>query len=393
MEDAQGSSKSESSILLIIGVLLVSFSLRPSITSVGPLIPLIREDLNLSNAWSGFLTTLPLLTFATFSLFASTIGDWLGISRAVLWGLILTGLGLFIRVQGGVFLLYFGTGLTGIGIVICNVLLIPLIKIRMPNRLGLMTSLFTTGMSLFAAIGSGVSVPLALDLGLGWRGSLLSWIILILVTILFWIPQLRKQKTKSKEGGQKGKSKVWKSRLAWQVSLYMGIQSMIYFTLIAWLPDLLISKGFTVSQAGLILSLMQIIGLLGAFLSPLIAVRYKEQVKTAVGLGVGYILGFATLFTHQSEWIYAGLVLVGICLGASISLVYTLISLRSEGENTAGLSGMAQSTGYYLAALGPVLMGGLFDLFGEWNLLVVILIVCAIGIIYLGTKVGRDVKV
>lgn len=158
--------------LLITGIILVSFCLRPSITSVGPLIPMIREDLGLSNAWAGFLTTLPLLSFATFSLFSSAIGARLGNVRAILLGLFLIAFGIYIRVQGGAFLLYFGTAVSGIGIVICNVLLIPLIKVKLPHKIGIMTSSYTTGMSAFAAVGTGLSVPLAVGMGLGWRGSL-----------------------------------------------------------------------------------------------------------------------------------------------------------------------------------------------------------------------------
>src|SRR5690606_42152301 len=98
---------------LFCAIILLSFCLRPSITGVGPLIPIIRADLNLSNSWAGFLTTVPLLAFATFSLFSSAIGHALGYVRAILLGLIILGVGIVIRVQGGVFLLYFGTALTG----------------------------------------------------------------------------------------------------------------------------------------------------------------------------------------------------------------------------------------------------------------------------------------
>jgi len=163
--------------------------------------------------------------------------------------------------------------------------------------------------------------------------------------------------------------------------------------LIAWLPDLLISKGFTPGRAGLVLSLMQIIGLGGSFLAPLIAVKYKTQVRTSVGIGIAYLLGFMTLFMDNNLIIYCGMTVVGICLGASISLLYTLIGLRAEGATIARLSGMAQSAGYYLAALGPLAGGLLFDVFQDWNVLIVLLLGCSSGFIYLGTKAGRNIKV
>lgn len=376
---------------LFAGIVLVSFCLRPSITGVGPLIPIIREDLSLSNSWAGFLTTIPLVTFATFSLFSSAIGNRLGYVRAILFGLIVLCLGLFVRVQGGAMILYLGTAITGIGIVICNVLLIPLIKNQLPHKIGLMTSAYTTGLSLFAAIGTGVSIPLAL--AFGWRGSLLSWIVLVLLTILCWIPQVKKEKIASREEEGPSSTNVWKSTLAWQVSLFMGLQSFIFFTLIAWLPDMLIHKGLTAGRAGLIISLMQIVGLTGTFLAPLVAVKFREQTKISMALGMGYTLGFLTFFSDSMGLVYLGLTLVGFCLGASISMAYMLIGLRTRGKTTAALSGMSQSTGYYLAAIGPLLVGVVFDIAVNWNFFILLLILSSLSFAYLGSRVGRDIKV
>ncbi|WP_215224291.1 CynX/NimT family MFS transporter [Echinicola shivajiensis] len=379
--------------LLILGIILVSFCLRPSLTSVGPLIPFIREDLGLSNGWAGFLTTLPLLIFSVFSLLASKIGGYFGNVRAILLALVILAFGIFIRVQGGIFILYFGTALTGIGIILCNVLLIPLIKLKLPNKMGLMTSVYTTGMSLFAAIGSGLSVPFAVSMGLGWRGALLVWLALILLAILVWIPQVRRHKVKGTAETTSFGNNVWTSRLAWEVSIYMGVQSLMFFTLVAWLPDLLISKGFSAEKAGFALSLMQIVGLIGSFLAPLIAVKYRSQVAISVLTGVTFLFGYGLFFTASLYILYIALTIIGLCLGASISLIYTLISLRTDGETTSKLSGMAQSVGYFLAALGPLAVGLLLDLFQDWNMLIVILLVCAAILTYLGSRVGRDVKV
>jgi len=376
---------------LFCAIILLSFCLRPSITGVGPLIPIIRADLMLSNSWAGFLTTLPLLAFATFSLFSSAIGHAIGYVRAIVLGLVILGFGIVIRVQDGAFLLYFGTALTGIGIVICNVLLIPLIKEKLPNQVGLMTSAYTTGLSLFAAIGTGVSIPLAEVHG--WRGSLLAWIVVVILTLMVWIPQVRKDKVTVKQIAEPKGVNVWRSKLAWQVSLFMGLQSFIFFTLITWLPDLLVDKGLSLGRAGLVVMLMQIVGLSGTFLAPLVAVRFKEQTVIAMALGLSYILGFSTLFSSSMGLIYLGLTLVGFSLGASISMAYVLIGLRTSGRTTAELSGMSQSAGYYLASIGPILVGLLFDIAVSWNLFIMIMIGSAIAFTYLGSEVGRDRKV
>jgi len=381
----------QSNWMLFSAIVLVSFCLRPSITGVGPLIPAIREDLNLSNTLAGFLTTLPLLAFATFSLFSSAIGIRLGYVRAILVGLIILLVGLVIRVQSGLFLLFLGTALTGIGIVICNVLLIPLIKSRLPHQIGLMTSSYTTGLSLFAAVGTGISIPLALEFG--WRGSLLFWALPVMLTVLVWIPQVKKQKLLPKEADEPKGTNVWKSRLAWQVSMFMGLQSFMFFTLIAWLPDMLIYRGLSAGRAGLVISLMQVVGLIGTFMAPLVAVRFREQIKISVALGLAYTLGYLTFLSGSMALIYIGLTLVGFSLGASISMAYTLIGLRTTGQDTAALSGMSQSLGYYLASIGPLLVGMIFDVAVDWNLFILIMICCALVFTFLGTKVGRDLKV
>src|SRR5690606_30026402 len=122
-------------------------------------------------------------------------------------------------------------------------------------------------------------------------------------------------------------------------------------------------------------------------------VKFREQVKISMALGIAYILGFATLFSDAMPLIYAGLALVGFSLGASISMAYMLIGLRTSGRETAGLSGMSQSTGYFLASIGPLLIGVLFDISVNWNLFILIMMIAAATFTYLGSKAGRNVKV
>lgn len=379
--------------LLITGILMVSINLRTSIASVGPLIPFIREDLGLSNGLAGFLTTLPLLTFATFSLIAPSIGKRMGHGRAIFLGMIILAIGVVTRVLGGIELLLIGTALTGIGIVIANVLLIPLIKLRLPEKLGMMTALLATGMSLLAAVAAGLSVPMAVDLNWGWRGSLLFWIVFLVLAIFIWIPQIGRPKVAIQTDVFAPKN-VWKSKLAWQITLFMGAQSVMYFTLITWLPDMLISRGMNPVNAGFISSLMQIVSLIGSYFAPGILLKLKEQSKVILIVGIGYIFGYLGLLP-QIEWLtYASLTVIGLGLGASLSIVYTLISLRTaEDRTTAKLSGMVQSSGYVLAALGPMLFGISLDFFNNWNLLIYFMIFFSFQFLLFGLPAGRDRKI
>lgn len=379
--------------LLITGILMVSINLRTSIAAVGPLIPFIREDLGLSNGLAGFLTTLPLLTFATFSLLAPSIGKRMGHGRAIFLGMIILAIGVVTRVLGGIELLLIGTALTGIGIVIANVLLIPMIKLRLPEKLGMMTALLATGMSLLAAVAAGLSVPMAVDLNWGWRGSLLFWIVFLILAIFIWIPQIGRPKVAIQTDVFAPKN-VWKSKLAWQITLFMGAQSVMYFTLITWLPDMLISRGMDPVNAGFISSMMQVVSLIGSYFAPGILLKLKEQSKVILVVGIGYIIGYIGLLP-QIEWLtYASLTLIGLGLGASLSIAYTLISLRTaEDRTTAKLSGMVQSSGYVLAALGPMLFGISLDFFNNWNLLIYFMIFFSVQFLLFGLPAGRDRKI
>ena len=386
-------SKPTSKFLLILGIILISINLRTSIASVGPLIPFIREDLGISNGLAGFLTTLSLITFAVFSLFAPSLGKKLGHGKAIFLGISLLSIGVVIRVLGGIELLYLGTALTGIGIVTANVLMIPFFKARIPEQIGLMTALLSTGMSLFAAIASGVSVPLAVDLGLGWRGSLVSWVVLMVLALIVWIPQLKPQATQQ-SGSIKPAKNVWKSRLAWQVTLFMGAQSVMYFTMITWLPDMLIARGMSPINAGIALSYMQLISLIGTFFAPNLLMRLKQQSGVVLIVGIGYLVGYGSLFITNEIVTFAALTIIGIGSGASLSIAYTLISMRTaEDLTTAKLSGMVQSAGYVLAALGPLVFGISLDLFDNWNILIWFLLAMTVQFIAFGWPAGRDNKI
>jgi MFS transporter, CP family, cyanate transporter len=386
---SQASKKS----LLILGIILISINLRTSIASVGPLIPFIREDLGISNGLAGLLTTLSLVTFAIFSLLAPTLGKKLGHGKAIFLGISLLALGVVIRVLGGIELLFFGTALTGIGIVTANVLMIPFFKARIPEQIGLMTALLSTGMSLFAAIASGVSVPLAVDLGLGWRGSLFSWVGLMIIALIVWIPQVKPHAVQPSGTVNQAKN-VWKSRLAWQVTLFMGAQSVMYFTMITWLPDMLISRGMSPVNAGLSLFYMQLISLIGTFFAPNLLMRLKQQSGVVLSVGVGYLIGYTSLFISNELVTFAALTIIGIGSGASLSIAYTLISMRTaEDLTTAKLSGMVQSAGYVLAALGPLVFGVSLDLFDNWNILIWFLLAMTLQFIVFGWPAGRDRKI
>ncbi|MGO4966988.1 CynX/NimT family MFS transporter [Bacillus paralicheniformis] len=380
-------------ILLIAGIIFIAFNLRPAITSVGPLISSIRSDMDLTNGMAGFLTTLPLLSFAVLSPIAPKLGQKLGNDRTLWVGLVILLIGILLRSYGEAFTLFAGTALIGVGIAISNVLLPSLIKHKFPDKAGIMTSYYTTAMSIFAALASGISIPLSHGLAWGWSASLMVWAGLAFVAILIWVPQLRYHDTGNRTVSLKTDGQtVWRSKIAWQVTFFMGIQSFLFYCTIAWLPEILRSHGMSMSLAGWMLSLMQFASLPSTFLTPVLAGRFRNQKSIVLALGILYLAGMSgLLYGGNTAMLTLWVILIGIGQGSSISLALTLIGLRSENaDQAAALSGMSQSAGYLLAAIGPSFVGFLYDHMHSWNGPILLFIGALVALIGAGLGAGRN---
>jgi MFS transporter, CP family, cyanate transporter len=351
--------------LLVAGIVLIAASLRPAITSVGPLTDEIREGLHLSSAGVGLITTLPLLAFGAVSPFAARIGLRLGIERTLAIALALIATGLFVRALGGVAIVYLTTTLVGAGIAAGNVLLPGLVKEEFPERSGQMTSVYVTAMVGVAGVASAVSVPLS-NTGLGWRGALGFWALPALVAFFVWLPQLRESHVPEAAG--RHVPLPWRSPLAWQITIFMGLQSVIFFGLVAWLPELLRDAGVSAATSGVMVGVMQVGGLVATIVVPVLALRRPTQhglvlVNAAVCLG-----GLVGLLVAPRELAPLWAVMVGLSTGAFLSLGLTFFVVRArDTAHTAALSGMAQSGGYTLAAASPAGIGALHDLSGDWT--------------------------
>ncbi|MCO4852408.1 CynX/NimT family MFS transporter [Bacillus vallismortis] len=384
-------NKKIQSFWLIAGIIFIAFNLRPAITSVGPVISSIRAELHMSNGAAGFLTALPLLSFAVFSPLAPKLGQRLGNERTLWLGLLALLIGVLVRSAGYTPALFFGTALIGIGIALGNVLLPSLIKHKYPEKSGIMISLYTTSMNIFAALASGVSVPLASQMAGGWKQAFLLWGGLALFALLIWIPQLRHRDTANK-AVKLQTSSIWASKMAWYVTIFMGLQSFLFYSSITWFPDILRSHGIDTATAGWIVSLMQFASLPSTFLTPVFADRLKHQRGIVAGLIAVYLIGLCGLLAGGSHTLLAiWMVIIGIGQGSSISLALTLIGLRSENaQQAAALSGMSQSFGYLLAAIGPIFVGYLFDQTHSWTMPLILLIAALVAMGAAGLGAGRD---
>ena len=313
--------KKRDSVLVLLGILFISFNLRAPITAVGSVVGLIKAEYGLSNAVAGFITTLPLLAFALVSPFVAGTSAKLGQARTMMAGLLFILAGEFIRSYTGAVGLFAGTLVIGIGIAIGNVLIPAIIKKNFAGKVGAVTSVYTSGMCIYAAVGAGISVPLASGLGFGWKNALASWFILTLITMLIWLPQVAKKDDGKAQVRAKSKNSIWKEPLAWWVTLFMGIQSLIFYALVAWLPTIITSKGLSDGFAGNMALLFQLMAIPATLLIPTLSDRFSNQKGLSVAVCAVYAVGqIVFLIGSSAPVMVLAVVLLAIGMGGSISL-------------------------------------------------------------------------
>ncbi|TWT67367.1 CynX/NimT family MFS transporter [Allorhodopirellula solitaria] len=387
-------SRSEN-LLLIAGILAVAVNLRPALASVGPLIDDIRLTTGLSNSTLGLLTTLPLIAFGVISTLTPLLTRRFGIGGTLLGAMALLATGAAMRAIASVPALYLGTLLIGIAIALGNVLLPSLAKRNFAAHSGWITSLYSGAMGLGASLAAGLSVPLADHFQLGWRGALGFWAIPAVLACLVWLPQLsRLKRSEPKRSFQKALHDLGRSALAWKVALFMGLQSLTFYVVLAWLPAILIDRAHDAEFSGWMLSLSQATGIAGSLIVPVLAGKQTDQRAVVLTLGVLELIGLAGLLFAPESWIALWVSLIGFVLGGSFGLALLFLVVRSrEAETAVELSGMAQSIGYLVAATGPIVFGSLFDLTGGWTVSLVFLFAVSLLKLTVGLGAGAPATV
>ncbi|HCW7014835.1 TPA: CynX/NimT family MFS transporter [Citrobacter farmeri] len=379
--------------LLIVGILMIATTLRVTFTGAAPLLDAIRADYSLTTAQTGLLTTLPLLAFALVSPLAAGIARRIGMERSLFVAMLLICAGIAMRSLPSVSLLFFGTAVIGCGIALGNVLLPGLIKRDFSQHVARLTGAYSLTMGAAAALGSALVVPLALN-GFGWRGALLLLMVFPLLAFLVWLPQWRNTThanvTTSRALHTRG---IWRSPLAWQVTLFLGINSLIYYVIIGWLPAILISHGYSEAQAGSLHGLLQLATASPGLLIPLVLHRFRDQRSIAALVSLMCAVGAAGFWFMPNQAVLWTL-LFGFGSGATMILGLTFIGLRaSSSHQAAALSGMAQSVGYLLAACGPPLMGRIHDGQGSWQIPLLAVAALAVVMAVFGRYAGRNKEI
>ena len=363
--DEPGSPTGVAAVVAAVGIMLVAANLRPPVVAVAPLIDDIKADLAWSSAVAGLLTALPVLVFGLIAPVAPKLAARFGIERTIFGSMLVLAVAIVIRLVPHPVALFGGSALAGAGIGICNVVLPSLIKRDFAHRSGLMTGLYSMTLSAGAAVSAGLAVPLNDAVGGNWRVALALWVVPVVVAIVTWTPQLRVVHHGAAVSSMRS---LLRDRIAWAITIFMAAQSFIFYTFSAWLPQNLIDRGMSPSAAGAVLAGAQVAGLVMSLVAPIIAGRFADQrIVTFIALLVTAIGFVGFVGSHSWPAFWALCVIAGP--GASIGLALLFMVERSSSTaQTSQVSGMSQSIGYIVAAIGPVAIGAMHDATESWSI-------------------------
>lgn len=354
--------------LLIAGFVLASLNLRPALAGVSPVLSEIMADLGLSAAGGGAITTVMVVCLGVLAPLAPLLARRFGLDRTLLAGLLILAAGVALRAAGSVPALYAGAAVAGTAIAIMNVVMPAVVKQHFPSQVGLFTSVYVSGLVLGAAVASGLAVPLERAGGYGWREVTAMAAVPAVAAAVLWLPQALRRPAPG-GGAPRSFRTVLGSRVTWAVTAYMGLQSLTFYIVLAWVPTILRDAGLPADQAGYMLGLTNLAQIAATLTVPVLAGRARSQVPHVTVAALLTIVGYVGVLAAPATVPWLWMIVLGLGQGASIALALLIIALRApDPASVTALSAVAQSAGYVLAALGPFLIGVLRESSGGWTL-------------------------
>jgi CP family cyanate transporter-like MFS transporter len=380
--------------LLVVAVTAAGLNLRTAITSLPPLFPDLQTRLHLSSAALSLLAATPVICFGVVSAFTAWLNRRYGEEMILLVALILLTAGLLLRGLLPGAMLFPGTALAASAIAVLNVLLSSMAKRRWPERAGLLVGIYLTALSAGAILSSLLAVPLYRVSGGSVRLSLGVWALPAALAVLLWLPQLRYRTAGATvPGPARAGVKVYRYALAWQVTAFMGLQSLLYYAALSWLPTIFQDRGASAVTAGNLLALMGAGNLATSLLVPVLAHRRASQrglvVPSLIGTAAGLAGSLWAPLGSAPFWVLVLGVSQGSCLGLAI---FFMLARAPDAGVAASLSAFAQSVGYLVASVGPLMVGLLHSATGSWNLPLVLLLVLCAAELATGLLAGRPLQ-
>jgi CP family cyanate transporter-like MFS transporter len=287
--------------------------------------------------------------------------------------------------------LFPGTILAGLSIALLNVLMSSLVKRRFSQRVGLMTATYTSAMTVGAALAAGLTVPV-LRLSGSTSVALGIWALPALLALVVWLTQARVGAPPAPAATTRHRTAIWRYPLAWSVMLFMGMQSLLFYGSLSWLPEIYRDRGLDAAGAGFLLLVFNVCGIVGNLAAPVLASRMADQRRAVGGILTLYLVSLLGVLLAPTNTALLWAFLLGTSQGAALSLALLIIVLRSTDSETASrLSSMAQAGGYLIAAAGPLVMGMLHTATGGWTaplsfLVAVAIVIWVPGLIAAGNK-------
>lgn len=389
--------------LVVVGVVLAALNLRPAISSFGALLEEVRDGVGMSGTLAGVLTSLPSFCFALFGVMAPRLARRFGVGAVVCGGMVAIAAGLAIRPYTGTTAGFLAaSALALMGIAVSNVLMPVVVKRWFPDRVGSMTGLYSMALALGTATAAAVTVPMTDALGGSWQAGLTVWAVLAAVAVVPWIPLVRERgpggdqreaphaRGTSTVGRRAGALRITRSRTAWALAVFFGLQATAAYITMGWLAQIFRDAGVPAGTAGLLLAVTMAMGVPLAFVIPRVATRLPHQGPIVVFLGVCGLLGYAGLYLAPAGGAWAWAVLLGTA-NCAFPLALTMVGMRARtGAGVAQLSAFAQSTGYLISIPGPLLVGVLYQHSGGWGLPLALMAGLMLPQMVVGVLAGRD---
>jgi CP family cyanate transporter-like MFS transporter len=375
-------------------LVLIGLNLRTVFSSFSAVLPEVTADVGLPGWAVVVLTTVPVTLLGVFAPLAPVLARRFGAERVLFGAMAVLTAGLLLRPTdlpgvGHLPALLAGTAACGAAIALCNVLLPGLVKRDFPHRLGLMGGLYTTAICASAALGAGFTYPVFNATG-QWASALWFWAVPAAVVLLLFLPVAVRQRHGRHKAVRDGVN-VWRSAIAWQVTIFMVLQAMMSFSVFAWLAPILRERGVDGGTAGLIVSASIVLQMLGSLFAPALAARFRDQrvINTVVALMTGGGFALSIFGPLELIWLWTGL--LGLGQGSLTAVALTMIMLRTrDGHTAAHLSGMMQGVGYGLGSTGTLMVGQLHQATGSFAAAgVLFLVVGALAAVF-GYRAGRN---
>jgi CP family cyanate transporter-like MFS transporter len=358
-----------SPVLLAVTIFLVALNLRAALAALPPLVSTIQEDLGLTGSTAGLLTTLPVLCMGLFAPVSQVLARRVGREATVGWALVLLVVGQVSRLAGDVLpVLLLSTLAVGIGIAFAGTVLPGIVKEFFADRSGAMTGVYLLAMMVGAATASALAVPVADALG-SWEESLAMWGLLAVAGLAVWLPVVRRVNDRGAVDPAERRAPLpYRSRTTWLLAGYLALQSVSFYSQLAWIPPAYEAHGWSPRDAGLLLSLWSIAQLVTGVTGPALADRVRDRrrlIAVFIGFNLAGLAGIA-FAPEAAPVVWVLLLAWGQGGGFALGLV-KLVDYAPTPAASARLSALVFLVSYSTASLGPFLFGAVHDATGSFT--------------------------